>query len=73
MASQVVPYITPPPPQFPAKRKVWGSSSIFPSQSMTIDSSSVAGGDDIQLNPTTLKPVLSTSPRKPATLPLEGK
>ncbi|KAF4379990.1 hypothetical protein G4B88_029982 [Cannabis sativa] len=40
---------------------------------MTMLSSSVAAGEDIQLNPTTLKPVASISPRKPAMLPLEGK
>ncbi|KAF4379988.1 hypothetical protein G4B88_029980 [Cannabis sativa] len=40
---------------------------------MTMLSNSVAAGEDIQLNPTTLKPVASISPRKPAMLPLEGK
>ncbi|KAF4361271.1 hypothetical protein F8388_001160 [Cannabis sativa] len=40
---------------------------------MTMLSNSVAAGDDIQLNPTTLKPVANISPRKPAMLPLEGK
>ncbi|KAL4304211.1 hypothetical protein GQ457_10G024980 [Hibiscus cannabinus] len=71
IASQVVPCKTPPP--FPEKRKARGRSSICPSQSMTMDSSSVAAGDDIQLNPTTLKPVLSISPRKPRRYQLEGK
>ncbi|KAF4361272.1 hypothetical protein F8388_001161 [Cannabis sativa] len=71
IASHVVPCKTPPP--FPEKRNDLGSLSIWPSQSMTMLSSSVAAGDDIQLNPTTLKPVASISPRKPAMLPLEGK
>jgi hypothetical protein len=43
------------------------------SQSRTIDSSSVAAGEVIQLKPTMLIPALSISPKKPAMLLLDGK
>ena len=71
MASQVVPCRTPQPPQ--ENKNVSGKFSSLPSQSVTIVSSSVAAGDDIQLKRTALMPVLSISPRNPAVLPLEGK
>lgn len=75
MTSQVVPCKTPPPPELPSdkKRDDLGRVSIWPSQFITILSNSVAAGEEIQLKPTTLNPVLSISPRNSAMEPLEGK
>ncbi|RZC70387.1 hypothetical protein C5167_033547 [Papaver somniferum] len=68
MTSQVVPCKTPPPPELPSdkKRDDLGRVSIWPSQFITILSNSVAAGEEIQLKPTTLNPVLSISPRNSA-------
>lgn len=59
--------------KIPENMKVFGSLSMFASQSITTISSSVEAGEASQLNPTELKHVHSISPTKAAVLIVAGK